>query len=194
MKKHLILASSSPRRQALLQQVHIPFTVRKPDVDESQVTESDPEEKVEQLARLKGLATTLSNESEVILSADTVVAYKNKIFGKPKSEQDALQMLSLLSGSVHDVYTGVMLRSAHKEEIFVEKTKVEFWPLSNTEINSYIATDEPYDKAGAYGIQSAGAMFVKQIIGDYFTVVGLPISRVCRELKNFSIQPDVSEF
>src|SRR5699024_7329506 len=100
MKKHLILASSSPRRQALLQQVHIPFTVRKPDVDESQVIESDPEEKVEQLARLKGLATTLSNESEVILSADTVIAYKNKIFGKPKSEQDALQMLSLLSGSV----------------------------------------------------------------------------------------------
>src|SRR5690625_6468857 len=115
MTHHLILASSSPRRQSLLKQVKIPFSVRKPDVDESQVTVGDPEEKVKQLAMLKGKATPLTNKKEVILSADTVVAYKEEIFGKPRNEQDAHRMLSLFSGFVHDVYTGVMLRSADQD-------------------------------------------------------------------------------
>ncbi len=94
-------------------------------------------------------------------------------------------MISRLSGSIHEVFTGVMIRSTEESKIFVERTMVEFWPLKEDEIDWYLSTDEPYDKAGAYGIQSIGAMFVKQIIGDYYNVVGLPISRVVRELREF---------
>lgn len=185
----LILASSSPRRQALLQQVNIVFSTRHPDVDESQITVSDPRKKVEQLAMLKGKSTPLLNDREVILSADTVVSFNKDIFEKPKDADDALRMLFLLSGSIHEVFTGVMLRSSEQEVVFSEKTEVEFWPMSRSEIEAYIATEEPFDKAGAYGIQAMGAMFVKGLRGDYHNVVGLPISRVVRNLKDFSIYP-----
>ncbi|TXL67496.1 septum formation inhibitor Maf [Cerasibacillus terrae] len=185
MSKKLILASSSPRRQELLNQVGISFTIRKPNIDESQIKTNDPMEKVKQLATLKGHNVPISHENEVILTADTVVSYKQKIFEKPKSKEDAYQMISRLSGSVHEVFTGVMIRSTEESKIFVERTMVEFWPLKEDEIDWYLSTDEPYDKAGAYGIQSIGAMFVKQIIGDYYNVVGLPISRVVRELREF---------
>ncbi|RYG73037.1 septum formation inhibitor Maf [Lentibacillus lipolyticus] len=182
MDYQLILASSSPRRQELLKQVNIPFMVRKQDADESVITATDPYDKVKQLAELKGRNADIKEENEIILAADTVVAYQNQIFGKPESEADAFSMLSLLSGSAHDVYTGVMLRTRDEERVFVEKTAVEFWPLPDREIANYIATGDPMDKAGAYGIQSEGAVLVKRINGDYFNVVGLPISRVVREL------------
>jgi septum formation protein len=185
MPKQLILASSSPRRQALLKQVNIPFSVRKPGVDESQITAADPRERVIQLAELKGKATPIMHENEVILSADTVVSYNNKIFGKPKDRDEAYRMLSMLSGSVHEVYTGVSLRSSDKKTTFAEKTRVMFWPLSGTEIAEYLSSGEADDKAGAYGIQGVGAKFVKQIDGDYYNVVGLPVSRVIRELRRF---------
>lgn len=190
MTNQLILASSSPRRRELLEQVNIPFSIRQPETDESQITTDDPFDKVKQLAILKGRETPRFNANEVILAADTVVSYRDEIFEKPKSEQDAYRMLSLLGGNTHDVLTGVMIRSVDKEIIFVERTEVEFWPLSDADINRYIQTIEPYDKAGAYGIQSRGAMFVKEIHGDYFTIVGLPLSRVCRELKALSIYPN----
>jgi len=189
MSKHLFLASSSPRRQELLTQVNIPYTIRKADTDESQITTNDPVEKVTQLAALKGIDTPILHEDDVILSADTVVSYQNDIFGKPKNKQDAIRMLSSLSGSTHTVYTGVMIRSMAHSVSFVEKADVEFWPLSDSEIDWYASTEEPYDKAGAYGIQAMGAMFVKKITGDYFTIMGLPISRVYQELKQFSIHP-----
>ncbi|HLR91789.1 MAG TPA: Maf family protein [Atopostipes sp.] len=188
MPNDLILASSSPRRQALLKQVNIPFSIRKPDVDESQITASDPMERVKQLAELKSNATPLINEDEVILSADTVVSYDNEILEKPKDEHDALRMLSLLSGTKHEVFTGVTIRSADKKVTFAEKTEVEFWSLSGSEMDEYLSTGEPYDKAGAYGIQGTGAMFVKKINGDFYNVVGLPVSRVFRELRAFSIK------
>ncbi|MFC4402619.1 Maf family protein [Gracilibacillus xinjiangensis] len=189
MENQLILASSSPRRQELLRQVRIPFTLRVPNLDESQIITNDPYEKVEQLAMLKGRHVSIEKENEVILSADTVVAFQNKIFEKPKSKQEAKEVITALSGEVHHVYTGVMIRSEKAEEIFVEKTEVEFWPLLNEEIDSYVSSEEPYDKAGAYGIQSIGAMFVKRITGDYYNVVGLPVSRVMRELYSFSVKP-----
>ncbi|KAB8137489.1 septum formation inhibitor Maf [Gracilibacillus oryzae] len=185
MTKQLILASSSPRRQEILKQVKIPFTIKIPDVDESQIVTDDPYEKVEQLAKIKGSYIPIENDNNIIISADTVVAFQNKIFEKPKDKEEARAMIRDLSGDVHSVYTGVMIRSQEKEFVFVERTEVEFWPLSAAEIDSYIATEEPYDKAGAYGIQSVGAMFVKRIVGDYYNVVGLPISRVLRELKGF---------
>lgn len=190
MTNKLILASSSPRRQELLKQVKIPFEIRTANIDETQITTTDPVEKVVELAKLKGLAIPINLNSEVILSADTVVAFNNEIFEKPKNKQEAYEMISNFSGQTHDVYTGVMIRSNEKETVFVEQTKVEFWPLSDEEIESYISTKDPYDKAGGYGIQSIGSIFVKQIEGDYFNVMGLPISKVVRELKKFNICPN----
>jgi len=187
--KNLILASGSPRRQDLLKQISIPFTVRKPDIDESQIHTNDPREKVVQLAKLKNEHTPLAHSDEVILSADTVVSYHNQIFEKPKDREDALLMISMLSGSKHEVFTGVMIRSSENETVMVEKTEVEFWPLSKSEMEWYVSTGEPDDKAGAYGIQGMGAIFVKSINGDYFNVVGLPVSMVAKELRNFSIYP-----
>jgi len=186
MTIELILASSSPRRQEMLRQVGLNYTIRKANIDESIVTINDPKEKVKQLAALKGRHVTMAND-EVILSADTVVAYKNHIFEKPKTKDDAYDMIASLSGDIHDVFTGVMIRSAEREHVFVEQTEVEFWQLSEQDIQWYIHTDEPYDKAGAYGIQNLGSILVKRIIGDYFNVVGLPISRVVRELQTFGV-------
>ncbi|WP_163971115.1 Maf family protein [Oceanobacillus halotolerans] len=191
MPNNLILASSSPRRQELLHQVNIPFTIRKPNIDESQITTRDPIEKVKQLAIRKGEHVPIQGEHEVILAADTVVSYQQQIFEKPQDKDHAYKMITALSGDVHEVFTGVMIRSHKEENVFIERTKVAFWPLSESEINWYIATSEPYDKAGAYGIQSLGAIFVKELIGDYYNVVGLPISRVVRELSGFSVFPDM---
>lgn len=190
--KTLILASSSPRRQQLLKQVNIPFQVRIPNVDESAILATDPVEKVKQLAMMKAKHVPFHNENEVILAADTVVAFERTIFEKPKDKTEAYQMIAALSGNAHDVYTGVMIRSQDDERIFVERTQVVFWPLTQEEIEWYISTSDPYDKAGAYGIQSLGSMFVKEIAGDYYNVVGLPISRVVRELRDFSIYPNIS--
>ena len=189
MSNKLILGSLSPRRQELLKQVNIPFTVRNPNVDESKITSNDPIEKVEQLASLKAKNISLS-ENEVILSADTVVAYQNNIVEKPQSKEDAYHMISKLSGNSHDVYTGVMLRSLHESKMIVERTEVAFLPLTEEEVHWYISTEEPYDKAGAYGIQSLGASLVRKINGDFYNVVGLPLSRVVRELRYFSIFPN----
>ena len=187
MANKLILASSSPRRQELLQQVNIPFTVQAANIDESQIKTTDPIERVKQLAISKGENITIHHPNTIVLSADTIVAYEQAIFEKPRDKEEAKQMISALSGQLHDVYTGVMIRSLQEKTLFVERTSVEFWSLNEAEIDAYIATEDPYDKAGAYGIQSLGAMFVKRIIGDYYTVVGLPLSRVVRELRDFGI-------
>ncbi|RPF50095.1 Maf family protein [Aquisalibacillus elongatus] len=191
MDSQLILASSSPRRQELLKQARISFHIRKPNVDETQIKTKDPYEKVKQLAQLKGQHVNFQSPKEVILSADTVVSFQNQIFEKPKNRDKAYQMISDLSHNVHEVYTGVMIQSPEKESTFVVKTEVEFWKLDQDEIHWYVSTDDPYDKAGAYGIQSLGSMFVKQIVGDYYNVVGLPLSRVIRELKSFGIEPEL---
>ncbi|GAA0470621.1 Maf family protein [Alkalibacillus silvisoli] len=185
MSKKIILASSSPRRQELLTQIEQPYTIRKPDVDESQIITHDPVEKVKQLAILKGRNVLLHHNDEIIISADTVVSYQNTIYEKPKSRKEAYEMMKNFSGDTHEVYTGIMLRSKDDEVVFVEKTEVEFWPLTEEELDWYVDTNDPYDKAGAYGIQSLGALFVKQITGDYYNVMGLPISRVIKEIRKF---------
>lgn len=189
MPNRLILASSSPRRQELLDQIRMPYTIRKPEVDESMITNPIPQEKVKELALLKGREVPIRQEKEVILSADTVVSCDGQIFEKPGDREEAYHMISALSGNIHEVYTGVMIRSLLREATFVEKTKVEFLTLSEEEIDWYLSTPDPYDKAGAYGIQSSGATLVKRIEGDYYNVVGLPISRVVRELKGFDVHP-----
>ncbi|KGP73883.1 Maf family protein [Pontibacillus yanchengensis] len=189
----LILASSSPRRRDLLEQVNISYETRKQHVDESKMTCRSPRAYVQALAELKARSVPFSVDNEVIISADTVVSFEEQVLGKPKSRKEAFDMLSMLSGNIHKVYTGVTIRSAEQETSFVEKTTVEFWPLTKDEINEYLDSEEPYDKAGAYGIQSSGAIFVKEIKGDYYNVVGLPLSRVVRSLRSYGIFPNLSQ-
>lgn len=186
MTKQLILASQSPRRHAILRNLEIPFTVRTNTIDESVVKTKEPDETVKQLALLKGRSISVAS-NEVVLAADTVVAYEGNIFGKPKSRQEAYEMITTLNNVTHEVFTGVAIHSNERETVFVEQTKVTWWSLDEDMINWYINTNEPYDKAGAYGIQDLGALFVKEIKGDYYNVVGLPIARVVRELQNFDI-------
>ncbi|GEM03668.1 septum formation protein Maf [Halolactibacillus miurensis] len=182
----LILGSGSPRRQDILKQVNVDFTVRTPNVDESQIKTTKPIEKVSALCKLKAASIIFEADDEIIVTADTVVSYKNMIFEKPKTKQEAYTMMRALSGQTHEVHTGVLVNSKHKQELFVETTKVIFYPLTDEEINDYIETDEPYDKAGAYGIQGLAAPFIKKIDGDYYNVVGLPIGRLMQVLKNFN--------
>jgi len=189
----LILASSSPRRTELLTQVHIQHKVRKQNVDESDVPFYNPRTYVQTLAERKGRSIGFESDHEVILSADTIVCHEGKVLEKPKTREEAFHMLRTLSGTTHDVYTGVMLRSPEQEMFIVDKTSVEFWPLSKEDIELYLDTGDSYDKAGGYGIQSAGAMLVKQISGDYNNVVGMPLSRVVRSLRTFDIYPSIPE-
>lgn len=184
MQYPLILASSSPRRKELLTLLDIPFTVQSSNADESLPEGISPDQAVLMLARRKAEAVRNSRRDGrcMILSADTVVVFQGTIFGKPATEEEAFSMLSALSGNTHSVYTGVCLDSPQKRSLFYACTKVTFYPLSREEIWDYIATGEPMDKAGAYGIQGRGALLIRGICGDYFNVVGLPIAQVKREL------------
>lgn len=179
----LILASSSPRRKELLENVHLSFEISSSDVDESFSDHLSPDEVVMELAERKAKVVAKDYPSAYVLGADTIVVLGGFILGKPKDEQEATEMLQKLSGKTHDVYTGVSIVSPHQSFRFFEKTTVTFWELTETEINMYVSSGEPLDKAGAYGIQQLGSYLVKEIQGDYFNVVGLPISRVVRELR-----------
>lgn len=190
MRKTIILASASPRRKELLSQIDIPFIVQKSDAEE--ITESfEPSEVVKELSCLKArdIFDKLSEkekENSLVIGADTVVACDGNIMGKPKSESHAVEMLTLLQGRTHEVYTGVTLifkEDTVKEVSFAEQTKVNVFPMSLEEIKEYIATGDANDKAGSYGIQGSFAAFIKGIEGDYNNVVGLPIGRLYQELK-----------
>ena len=179
----IVLASGSPRRKDLLKQVGINFEVITADVDEI-TSATSPSDVVMDLSRLKANAVYSNVKNKPILAADTVVAFNDKILGKPKNEDDAFSMLKMLSGNIHEVYTGVTIIDLDgKFHTFYECTKVKMYDFSDDEILSYINTKEPLDKAGAYGIQGLGATLVEKIDGDYNNVVGLPVSRVYKELK-----------
>ena len=186
-----ILASASPRRKELLEQIGVKFNIL-PATGEEVITKELPGEVVMELAKQKAeeVAKTAGADA-LVLGADTVVAYEGKILGKPKDEADALRMLTMLSGKEHEVYTGVALIDNRDQsmENFFERTKVTMYPVSEEEIRDYIAGGEPMDKAGAYyGIQGLGAVFVESIHGDYNNVVGLPIGRIYQEIKRKSIE------
>lgn len=197
----IILASSSPRRRELMAQAGFAFEVLVSEADETIETET-PGEMVEVLSERKAAAVAeeikkqgFTEASVLLVGADTMVAIDGKKLGKPKDEKGAEEMLEELSGRTHQVYTGVTLIRLKKAEngsilqesrTFSEGTDVSFYPLTKEEIRSYIATGEPMDKAGAYGIQGKAAVFVKEIKGDYNNVVGLPIARLYQELKNWS--------
>lgn len=177
----LILASKSPRRQELLKIISADFVIKTADVDETLPEGVSPKEAVEFLSRIK--AEPFKNETDTVIGADTVVAFDNIILGKPKNRDDAKGMLRMLSGREHSVFTGVTIISPKGAKTFSCETRVKFFELSDEEIEKYVNTGECADKAGAYGIQGFGSLLVEKIDGDYFNVVGLPISKLYRELK-----------
>ena len=183
--KKIILASGSPRRQQLLEQAGIPHEILISGADET-VT-GQPAEQVMELALRKARAVLPlldASSDAIIIAADTLVFIGDEVLSKPESPQEAFDMLQKLQGITHTVYTGVALIdvATGNSHVFAEPANVTFRPLSDDEILAYIATGEPFDKAGAYGIQEKGATLVDRINGDFYTVMGLPISKVCTAL------------
>ncbi|WP_338470400.1 Maf family protein [Niallia sp. XMNu-256] len=184
----LILASSSPRRKELLENLQIEFKAISSDVDEQYNPDWTPHEIVMELAYRKAQAVATSHPSSIVIGSDTIVVKDDDVLGKPQNREEAYAMLQRLSGKSHSVFTGVAIITPTEVRKFYENTDVEFWELSHEEINQYLDTGEPFDKAGAYGIQGFGSLLVKKITGDYFAVVGLPVARTVRELKQSGFQ------
>ena len=196
----IILASASPRRRELLEQIGLEFEIRVSNVEEKSSATS-PWQLVEELSAQKASAVLASleqgDEDVLVIGADTVVAVGDSILGKPANKKEAVQMLSRLSGRTHQVYTGVTLlyRPVHsgaasevQAKTFHEVSKVHFYPLTGEEIAAYVATGEPLDKAGSYGVQGQFARYVKGIEGDYSNVVGLPVGRLYQEAKEWLLK------
>ena len=184
----IILASQSPRRKELMGQIGLKFKVVSPNVDEHVEGNPSPAQLVEELSLRKARAVERQADGEaLIVAADTVVALEGTVLGKPEDEREAFAMLSALSGNRHYVYTGVTVLRDGRAVTQHEVTTVTFRELEPGEISSYIATGEPMDKAGAYGIQGLGALLVSGIEGDYFNVMGLPVYRLGRILAGFGM-------
>ncbi len=186
--KKLILASASPRRRELIKLISDNVLCVSSGEDETLPDGIGASETPELLARLKAESVAKDYPDDFVVGSDTVVILEGKILSKPCDEADAFNKLRALSGKTHKVVTGCALIKGKQVHSFCEETLVEFYPLSDEEIFRYIATKEPMDKAGAYGIQGAGSLFVKGIQGDYFNVVGLPVARLSRELKKFGYE------
>ena len=179
--KHIILASASPRRKEILELADLKFDVMPSDAQE--ITTKTANEVVMELASIKAKDIYKKSEKQsMVVGADTVVAYQGQILGKPADEADAKRMLTMLSGQTHEVYTGVCVIEDGKTKTFYEETKVTFYEISDEQIDRYIKTGEPMDKAGSYGIQGKAAVFIKGIEGDYYNVVGFPIARFLQEI------------
>lgn len=196
--KKIVLASASPRRRELLSQVGVAFEV-KPASGEERITSAEPAKVVEELSRQKAMFTAYALEEEenrdlrdvVVIGADTVVSYEGKILGKPADETAAIEMLAMLQGNTHQVYTGVTLlireKGRWKAHTFHECTDVSFYPVTEEEIKEYVNSKDPMDKAGSYGIQGVWGAYVKGIRGDYNNVVGLPVARLIYETKKLGM-------
>jgi len=180
---HLILASASPRRKELLEQIGVQFSVHAMDIDESVLEDETPSAYVERLAREKASAAQVQFPDAVVLAADTTVTLGDQILGKPQSREDAVAMLNALSGETHRVMTGVALSSAEGVFSRCVTTEVTFKPLAEELIERYVDTGEPMDKAGAYGIQGKAAVLVNDIRGSYSNVVGLPLAETAELLE-----------
>jgi len=184
--QNIILASASPRRKELLEQVGVTFTV-KPSTCKEIVSEADPARVVVSLAHQKASDVAQNEEDALVIGSDTIVSIDNHILGKPKTKEEAYRMLKMLQDNTHQVFTGVSVirKQNGKEEIysFYSSTDVSFYKMTDEEINHYIDSGEPMDKAGAYGIQGKSAIYIKEIHGDYNTVVGLPVAMLYQTLR-----------
>lgn len=180
----IVLASSSPRRIELLKTAGLDFIVCPAQGEEYLDPGLEPEDAAVEVARAKALEIAARFPEACVIGADTIVAAGGEILGKPKDKAQAAAMLRLLSGQSHVVLTGVCLLKGSAEQSFCQKTEVEFYPLTDDEINAYVDSGEPMDKAGAYGIQGLGCVLVKGIRGDYFNVMGFPVARVVRALRS----------
>ena len=193
--RKIILASASPRRRELLANAGVMFQVC-PGNSEEKITKEKPEDIVKELSLQKAMAVASRFDMEdgtVILGADTIVSFDGRILGKPENEDAAVNTLTLLQGKTHQVYTGVTIMEQQKDAswktiTFAESTDVSFYPVSEDEIRRYVATGEPMDKAGSYGIQGGFGVYVKEIRGDYTNVVGLPVGRLFYESKKHGIE------
>lgn len=186
--KRFIVASASPRRREILENAGYTFEIIPSDADETVDEGISPEETVCELSRRKALSVLSANPDAVVFGCDTVVALDGQILGKPENDEDAKRMLRTLSGRKHTVSTGVCIADGNNIKVFHNTTEVEFYPLNEETVESYVSTGECSDKAGAYGIQGYGRVLVKEIKGDYFSVMGLPVSETARVLKEFGVE------
>lgn len=183
--KSIILASQSPRRKELLRQAGIDFRVFPADLDEHLDLTLPINKAVAKLAMDKAKAVAALHPDDLVIGADTVVYFDHHVMGKPHTPQEATAMLTKLSGHTHEVISGVAMGYEHHWESFYTVSEVTFYDLSAEEIRAYVDSGEPMDKAGAYGIQGKGAIFVAKIVGDYYNIVGLPLAEVVRRLRKF---------
>ena len=190
--KEFIVASASPRRKEILEMGGFSFRIIPSDCDETIDEKLSPEETVKILAERKALSVLSENKDAVVLGCDTVVALEDEILGKPADREDASAMIKNLSGKTHRVCTGVCIADNDRTETFVSVAEVEFYELSDETAESYVATGESDDKAGAYGIQGLGGTLVKSIKGDYYAIVGLPYAETVRALHSFGIKGKIS--
>lgn len=187
----IILASASPRRKMLLEQLDLDFIVQPSQIDEAKVELEIPSELVQRLSYLKA-NDVWSKQSQIVIAADTVVSNQNQILGKPANKKEAKEMLINLSGSTHQVMTGITVISSEAVITDYEKTNVTFKQVTEEEIDDYIATGEPLDKAGAYGIQGKGAVFVKKIEGCFYNVVGLSLYRLVKIMSKAGLEIELN--
>ena len=187
---HLILASASPRRKELLELFRVPFTIRVADIDETMDENKAPYDEVARVSAAKAKAVERGKD-DVVIAADTIVVCEGKVLGKPHSEEEAYEMLRLLSGRDHQVMTGMTVLRGETTVTVTEVTDLHFRELSDREIYAYIATGEPMDKAGSYGIQGGAALFCSRLVGDYYNVMGLPVCRLGEILRE--VAPQIME-
>ncbi len=180
-----VLASASPRRQELLKRITEDFLVHPVDADETLPAGMPVELAASFLADVKAATAAKDFPQDLVIGCDTIVVLEDEIMGKPKDREDARRMLQQLSGETHKVMTGVALYLDGKSTVFTAETYVTFYPLTAAEIESYLDSGEPFDKAGAYGIQGQGCLLVERIEGDYFNVVGLPVAALSRAIAQF---------
>jgi septum formation protein len=184
----LVLASSSPRREEILEQLNLKFTIVPSKIDEDNFDSSDPVELVRKLAEEKARSVSQLVEDAIIIAADTVVVHNDQILGKPSGKLDAKKMLKKLSSDQHQVITGVAVLNSSSGKSYVDYniTEVKMTALTEQEINNYVDTGEPLDKAGSYAIQGFGGLFVEEIKGSYYSVMGLPIHQLAKLLDKFN--------
>lgn len=182
----LILASQSPRRRELMEFFKLPFTVRAADIDEAMNPDLSPADEVARVSLAKALATPRQPE-DIVIAADTIVVCDGQVLGKPQDADHAVKMLTMLSGRDHQVMTGLSVLRGDTRISCTEITDIHFRPLSDWEIRAYVATGEPMDKAGAYGIQGGAALFAEKLVGDYYNVMGLPVCRLGEILRQLGL-------